>query len=761
MLWISLLGAIAILIGGLYSEHLFSTSNWFPEGIRRFLRFTVLFWAFSALIFAVARRYYVVAIGCIALLCTTYAVGFAPVLTIALIVAAAAILGRRLFQGDWVLLFLTGMAIFAFAIALVARAPVHYPVAYLVILLSILIYRPAFSYRSISVPTPQSSVTAPTAYWGLCLMLYLLTAHWLVVLKPEAGADALSMHLAIAFDMATRHAFTLDFPQFVWALMPMGADFCYALAHILGGEYAARLLNLVMLTCIACFIYRAVRAWLPQGTAFLVSALFLSSPMVQLVTGTMMVENFVAAMALGSAIALWRFHEQPQTSTLLICSLLLGTAIGWKIGAITLAVTLVPTLILSIVRNRNRLSRPRLSIALAVLLFLVPAVLPYATAYVRSGNPIYPFANNTFHSPYLDEVLEDPRFREPLNALTLFRITFQTNRYYEGQPGSFGFQYLLLIPFCLVAFPRMRSLSERSAVITGMVSAILVANSTPNARYFYPATAFLTIGFGAALARARQADARVYRVAIASIIAVIALNLCFLPAANYYHRDFVPKPVFSKRVQSEYRDYVAPIRRVIDFVNSKGSAVMFTQTSEFAGATVPVYLNHWHNFSFNKRVQACRRPADIHRLASSLNIRYFIAPEKHDPFVIETAPALMKYLELCGEKAFQAGDFSAIAIAADCEAKLRSADPTYADDVLTKGSYDDMDTRIGYTGEWHSRPSMEGAYQRTLTYSAKPGDETRIRFSGRSIVYTFTKAPNRGSARIEVDGADSGNSRSV
>jgi hypothetical protein len=474
---------------------------------------------------------------------------------------------------------------------------------------------------------------------------------------------------------------------------------------------------------------------------------------VQLVTGTMMVENFITAMALGSGVALWRFHEQARSRDLLVCALLLGTAIGWKLGAFTLAITLVPVLIFVLIKNRAKLPRPRLSIIIAAALFLAPAVLPYAIAYVRSGNPIYPFANDKFHSPYIDEVLEDPRFREPISPLTLFRVTFQTNRYYEGQPGSFGFQYLLLLPLCVVALPRMRSLKERSAVMTGAIGALLIAIATPNARYFYPALAFLTIGFGAAVARSRQVDLRLYRVCIASIVGVIVLNVWFLPTSNYYHRDFVPKPVFSERGRMDYRDYAAPIRKVVDYVNSKGGAAMFTDNSDIAGATVPVYLNHWHNLNFNKRVQACRRPSDVHLLVSSLQIRHFIAPEKHDPFVLESAPALIKYLELCGQKAFQSGAFSALSIAPDCETKLRAADPTYADDLLAPGVYDDMDTRLGYRGEWHSRPSMQGAFKSTLTYCDKPGAEIRIRFLGRSIVYAFTKAPNRGTARIELDGA--------
>ena len=69
--------------------------------------------------------------------------------------------------------------------------------------------------------------------------------------KPEVSTDGLAMHLAIAADIANHHAFTFDFRQFIWALMPMGADYCYALAYMLGGENAARLLNLVMLGSIA------------------------------------------------------------------------------------------------------------------------------------------------------------------------------------------------------------------------------------------------------------------------------------------------------------------------------------------------------------------------------------------------------------------------------------------------------------------------------------------------------------------------------
>jgi hypothetical protein len=756
LLWISLLSAIAILIFGFYSEALFQIETWNQEGLRRFVRYTVAFWGVSAVFYAFGRRYYIPTLAFLIVSCSLYALGFAPVLATAFILAAAATLGWWLFRSDWILSALAGLSIFSLGIFVVSRISVHYPVVYLVILGSAFLLpgagRQFLAKARCLSPKALGSNLAPSTYWSSCLFAWLLFAHWLIVLKPEAGADALSMHLAAAFDMATRHVFTLDFPQFVWALMPMGADFCYALAHTLGGEYAARLLNFAMLAYVAFLIYSNVRSWLAPGGALLLSSAFVSSPVVQLVTGTMMVENFIAAMALGAASALWRFHEQPRGGDVLLSAFLLGTAIGWKLGAVTLAATILPVLFFSLLRNWTKLLRPRATAVIAGAMFLVPAALPYVVAYVRSGNPIYPFANDFFQSPYLSEVLEDYRFREPLNSSTLFNITFRTNLYYEGLPGSFGFQYLLLLPVCLVGLSKLQSLKERSALATGLTGCVLIALSTPNARYFYPALAFLTVGFGAVLGRIRCASTPLYRVAMASLAVVIGLNAWFLPASNSYHRDFVPKPLFSNKGQHEYRAQAAPVREVIDYLNGQDGAVMFTETSDFAGSTSRVYINHWHNFDFNKRVQACRRPSDIHQLITSLGIRHFVASDQHDKFAVESAPALFKYLEICGEERFRAEQMSALAVRPDCEERLRRQDPTYVSNVLSTGTFDDMDARLNYKGTWQSTATNPGAYRRTLTFSNQPGAEIRFSFRGAALVYTFTKAFNRGRAQIEIDG---------
>ena len=64
----------------------------------------------------------------------------------------------------------------------------------------------------------------------LAVAAFPLLAHWLVTLKPEASADGLAMHLAIPMSVANNHLWSFDFRHVVWAVMPMGADWCYTIA---------------------------------------------------------------------------------------------------------------------------------------------------------------------------------------------------------------------------------------------------------------------------------------------------------------------------------------------------------------------------------------------------------------------------------------------------------------------------------------------------------------------------------------------------
>src|SRR5213078_1571250 len=136
-------------------------------------------------------------------------------------------------------------------------------------------------------------------------------------------------------------------------------------AYFLGGELAARLLNFAILLLLAGLLYAAIRRSVSPAAAYLLLALFLATPMVQLVTGSVFVENLLAALVLGAMTALWRFGETGDTRFLYLASALGGTAMATKAGA---AVFLAFALLCAAFEIRRHWKRTGASCALAALL---------------------------------------------------------------------------------------------------------------------------------------------------------------------------------------------------------------------------------------------------------------------------------------------------------------------------------------------------------------------------------------------------------
>ena len=99
-------------------------------------------------------------------------------------------------------------------------------------------------------------------------------AHYLVALKPEVSSDGLSVHLALTDYVAQHHYWPFDVKNVTWAAMPMGGDWAYTIANMLGGETAARLLNFAR-ECGSRHLVKAIPAgycfawggWSPRGGA--------------------------------------------------------------------------------------------------------------------------------------------------------------------------------------------------------------------------------------------------------------------------------------------------------------------------------------------------------------------------------------------------------------------------------------------------------------------------------------------------------------
>jgi 4-amino-4-deoxy-L-arabinose transferase-like glycosyltransferase len=647
---------------------------------------------------------------------------------------------------------LLGIAVCIFLMTFLARLPVNYPAFWAVLL-------------ALPVACDLRGVWRRLAYWGrrigsaelrppgeraaFALLVFVLLMHWLVVLKPEASADGLAMHLAIPANIAANHAMTFEPSRFLWSVMPMGADWSYSIVYLLGGEYAARLLNFALLLMVEALLYCAVRRWVTPATAFLILALFATTPMVQLVTGELFVENLVAAMVLGMMTAIWRFGENGEKRFLYLAAVLAGTAIATKVGGLAFLAVVIPFAVLEARRHRKSAA----VCAVAVLLVVLTALPTYAIAWHKTGNPVFPFMNQKFPSPLLDRTadLSFDQNHKPLSWRLPFDLTFHTNQTYEGQDGSFGFQYLLLAPLAVVALVVVRRRPVVSGAVVALGAAMVIMRSEPNARYIYAALPLLSVPFAALLGWLDGRQRWLARVLICCAIACTALNAYFIPSSSYYHKDFSMRSPLSRAGREQYMAYTAPVRLVIGYLNRAHprAAVLLTSGSDIAGITGEVYENHWHQFATLDQIRKTLDMAAMLKLVDGWGVRYFIA-RKPSAGEYARPPALRELLETCTTPEYEAGDFYLARLEPNCVPRVKT------EIVVPPGYYDDFDPAIRYRGDWTSSDKYDGPFLHTISFTNIPGAEAALAFEGSSLVYMYTKAPNRGLAAITINGVGKG-----
>jgi hypothetical protein len=661
---------------------------------------------------------------------------------------------------------LLGMGVCIFLMTFLARLPVNYPAFWAVLLAVPVVWDLRGVWRRLAYwgkKIRSAELRAPGERAAFALLVFVLLMHWLVVLKPEASADGLAMHLAIPANIAANHAMTFEPSRFLWSVMPMGADWSYSIVYLLGGEYAARLLNFALLLLVEALLYCAVRRWVSPSIGFLILALFAATPMVQLVTGELFVENLVAAMVLGMMTAIWRFGENREKRFLYLAAVLAGTAIATKVGGLAFVAVALPFAVVEVHRNWKSLGRkPAAACAVALLLLLLAALPTYAIAWHKTGNPVFPFMNQKFPSPLLDRAadISFDQYRKPLSWRLPFDLTFHTNQTYEGQDGSFGFQYLLLAPLAVVALLAARRRPAVSAAVVALGAAIVVMRSEPNARYIYAALPLLSVPFAALLGWLDGHQRWLARVLVCYVIACTALNAYFLPSSSYYHKDFSMRSPLSRAERERYMAYTAPVRLVIAYCNRAHphATVLLTSGSDIAGLTGEVYENHWHQFATLDQIRKTLDMSGMLKLVEGWGVRYFIARK---PAAGEYArpPALRELLETCTTPEYEAGDFYLARLEPDCGKRVEGAAARAANRpeiVVPPGYYDDFDPAIRYRGDWTNSDKFDGPFVHTISFSDVPGAEAAFAFEGSSLVYMYTKAPNRGLAAITIDGADKG-----
>jgi hypothetical protein len=450
--------------------------------------------------------------------------------------------------------------------------------------------------------------------------------------------------------------------------------------------------------------------------------------------------------------AIWRLGDTGERKYLYIAGALGGSALAVKFGALAFMVVAIPFAVLEARRSRKAAG----AIAIAFFLFLAAALPPYATAYFKTGNPVFPFLYRRFPSPLLarNANVLDLRFREPLAWSVPFAMTFRSNGWYEGQSGTFGYQYLLFAPLALAAALLVRRRPAVSAAAVALGASYLVLRTEPNARYLYAALPLVTIPVAALAGWMAQRNRALCGALLAFAAISAAVNIYFIPGSSYYHKDFYIEPFLSRERREQYLEYTAPIRGVIAHFNRAhaGEAVLLTGDSAIAGIQGDVYENDWHQFSTLDRIRRTLTAPEMLGLMREWKVRNFIL-RKPGPGATIRPTALRDLIVYCTTPEFENSRYYAARLLDRCEATHDGVTPLAAS---LPGTYDDAGPTVELMGHWARSDAFDGPWDHTVSYSNVAGSEASFTFDGRAVTYVFTKAPNRGLARVFIDGVDRG-----
>ncbi|HLG98263.1 MAG TPA: hypothetical protein VKX49_18250 [Bryobacteraceae bacterium] len=757
--WLTLLGLLACAAYGLIHYRLFRQDVWTPTGLKRF----VIFAAIYAVVFAAASLWKPVwfpsAAALLVLLYTAAAAGPVAVFAVTLVLLSSFALGELFLArgaspanysvSDFVLALLLGLSAYMFAVSIAAAFPVNYWLVYLAVLtIPVVCNRRALRLLFAAIPRvarPRSLSWPERLASGA--LIFVLLSHWLVSLQPEVGPDALAMHLVVPGAIAVSHRWSFDVTQHLWAVMPMGGDWCFTLLYLLGGEAAARLFNLALLLCIAALLFAEMRRWLTRGLALFLVALFASTPLVQLATGSLFVENLWASLCFGALISIDTYRRHGNPRFLYTAYLLLGAAAASKFGALAF---LAPLGAISLWVLASRPATPRFRYAITALLcFLIFAAPPYISSFVKTGSPVFPYLTKTFPSRYPDLAAGagTPPPGPPLGWTTPFDLTFRTNLFHEVQDGATGFQYFVLLPLAVLLLRRKWPPLALASGFTAAVFAVLTLVIEQDVRYVYPALAPATLFIAGAFASLQRVETPLYRFAIATSIAIFALDLYFLPSSNWMHKDFVLNPASSK-ARLEYLTAYAPERNLVAYFNRThpGAPVAFFESNAIAGLDARSQTTSWHTVEFYRRILNAAAPEEYFRTLNEYGLGFIIAPRPNTAALITTTVE-EAFLESCVAPESLSGNYFAGRVKSCCQAHQPAVAPA--------GEYDDPDPHIEYTGLWF-RGRFAPASRGTVTFSSAPGAALTLRFTGTEVIYVYTKAFNRGIAEILLDRASQG-----
>ncbi|HMO18808.1 MAG TPA: hypothetical protein PKA63_12010 [Oligoflexia bacterium] len=532
---------------------------------------------------------------------------------------------------------LLGISSYMLIIGLLVHFPVNYSFTYLILLIVPIIVAGKQGLKTLSALFINDSFFVKpekTALVCYTLLSSLLMIHTVQVCRPEMMMDALGIHLLVPEFIKNNHYWSFDVSQFVFAVMPMGADWVYAMANMLGDEYSVRTLNMSFMLITALVINSWFINIKQSYTPLLASALYLSSPLVFTETGSLFVDNLWALLLIGAFHATYRFITTNHYKSLIIAGALSGAAMSIKVTSIFFifftALTALPLIMLRLIKPL-----PYKNIAPYILASISTLLLygayPYIYAWTTTQNPVFPFYNAFFKSPYYDSTqsFSQPTYMLPLSIKALYDMTFKSSKFLEAIDGALGLQFLLFFPLVFLAgvFGRSRFFLMTFTIAWGYF--LLVYPFQAYLRYLFPSFVMQSLLIAYALWLIEIHGKKYLALLSPVILFIIAINIWCAPAGLWLYRNFPITETLRGKQEEELR-FKVPQRLLIESLNStygnNSRVLSLDQNSAIAaGIRGEAFVNAWYNDRIYRLMQRILSPNDLLAIIKEYNISHLMS----------------------------------------------------------------------------------------------------------------------------------------
>lgn len=397
---------------------------------------------------------------------------------------AAGTLFPRTANVDPLVRWVAGLGLVAAAAAWLLPFPVHRGPVWAAVLAALILWRRnamRADLQLMAATLGASMREAPVASLAWAVVAAIAAAPaWL----PMGNADDLAYHLTLGNEFLRYGHGRMDIGTQSWALAPWSTDLLHALATVMAGREGTGPLNAAWLVSTGLLIHSLGRSLgLSPTGAWLASMLYLSLPVTAFLSGSLQTEPPTAAALVALALAI---PGVPGTrgARLPVIAALAGFCLGSKISNALLLVPFLAWLVVSWGR-----AFPWRALAVSALVGVFAAGASYAYGLLLTGNPVVPMFNAYFRTPWFPpENFVDATWQTGFGPTALWRMVFDTSRYFEGYAGAAGIVLVALvggIPAAL-AQPRLRAV-----LLVGLAAMLLVFSQVQYVRYMHPALAVL------------------------------------------------------------------------------------------------------------------------------------------------------------------------------------------------------------------------------------------------------------------------------